>query len=373
MAKRSTNAIWNTAVRRTLKAITRSAVRAGTQAVKASLKSAAKTTPTKAIPVKSAKPAKRAPATTRRKPAARSTSASPAGTAAHWTQGIAGARRYHLYKPPGVRHTEHLPLVVMLHGCGQDAAALAASTHMNKIAARERFLVLYPEQDRLANLQGCWNWFDTRAGRAQREADSVDATIEQVCQKHPVDPTRIALAGLSAGASLATLMAIRHPWRYQAVATHSGVPPGAANSTATALSAMRGRRAAAALAPLALGKHLPALLVIQGSLDSLVAPSNGAAAAHLWATREGATASATRSVQRGARYPATVTDFKTRGRLVATLCVVNGLGHAWSGGAAGLPYSDPKGPDAARMIWAFAVKAFARSASGRLAAANLSA
>jgi poly(hydroxyalkanoate) depolymerase family esterase len=370
MAKRSTNAFWNKAVQRTLKAITRSAVRAGTQAIKASLKSAPRARPAKASP---AKPAKRTPAATRRKPAARSTSAAPALPSPHWTQGISGARRYHLYKPPGVRHTEHLPLVVMLHGCGQDAAALAASTRMNQIAARERFLVLYPEQDRLANLQGCWNWFDTRAGRAQREADSIDTTIDQVCQKHPVDPTRIALAGLSAGASLATLMAIRHPWRYQAVAMHSGVAPGAAHSTATALSAMRGRRAAGALAPLALGKHLPALLVIQGSQDPLVAPSNGAAAVHLWATREGAIARPTRTVQRGARYPAAVTDFKTRGRLVATLCVVNGLGHAWSGGAASLPYSDPKGPDASRMIWAFAVKAFARSATGRLAAAKLSA
>lgn len=359
MARRSSNAFWNKAVRRTLTSITRSAVRAGTQALQASLKAAP------------AKPVKRAPTVAKRKPVAKKTSAAPTLPAGHWTQGVAGARRYHLYKPPGVRLTEHLPMVVMLHGCGQDAAALAASTRMNKIAARERFLVLYPEQDRLANMQGCWNWFDTRAGRAQREADSIDATIEQVCQKQPVDPTRIALAGLSAGASLATLMAIRHPWRYQAVATHSGVPPGAASSTATALSAMRGRRAAAALAPLALGKHLPALLVIQGSVDSLVAPSNGASAAHLWATREGASASPARTVQRGARYAATLTDFKTRGRLVATLCLVNGLGHAWSGGAAGQPYSDPKGPDASRMIWASAAKAFARGAAGRLAAAKL--
>ena len=361
MAKLTTNAFWNKAVRRTLKTMTRTAVRAGSQALKASLKS---------TPIK---PAKRAPAATRRKPAAKAPPAVATLADGHWTQGVAGARRYHLYKPPGVRLHERLPLMVMLHGCGQDAADLAASTQMNKIAARERFLVLYPEQDRLANMQGCWNWFDTRAGRAQREADSIDATIEQVCQKHPVDAARVALAGLSAGASLATLMAIRHPWRYQAVATHSGVPPGAANSTASALRAMRGRRAAVALAPLAAGSHLPTLLVIQGTLDSLVAPSNGASAAGLWATREGATASAARTVKRGARYAATLTDFKTRGRLVATLCLINGLGHAWSGGAAGLSYSDPKGPDASRMIWAFAAKTFARRAVARLAATRLAA
>jgi poly(3-hydroxybutyrate) depolymerase len=40
---------------------------------------------------------------------------------------------------------------------------------------------------------------------------------------------------------------------------------------------------------------------------------------------------------------------------------VQGLGHAWSGGAAGQPYSDPRGPDASRMIWAFAARAFAQA------------
>ena len=80
--------------------------------------------------------------------------------------GAAGVRRYRLYRPPGVTLGERLPLMVMLHGCGQDAKSFAISTRMNRIAARQRFAVLYPEQDRLANAQGCWNWFDTRSGRA---------------------------------------------------------------------------------------------------------------------------------------------------------------------------------------------------------------
>jgi poly(3-hydroxybutyrate) depolymerase len=42
-----------------------------------------------------------------------------------------------------------------------------------------------------------------------------------------------------------------------------------------------------------------------------------------------------------------------------THCEVVGLGHAWSGGAARQPYSDPKGPDASRMIWAFLARQFA--------------
>jgi len=66
-------------------------------------------------------------------------------------------------------------------------------------------------------------------------------------------------------------------------------------------------------------------------------------------------------VQRGARYAVNVTDFKAGGRLVSTLCEVQGLGHAWSGGASGHSFSDAKGPDASRMIWAFMNKQFART------------
>ncbi len=284
--------------------------------------------------------------------------------AAHGRAGVAigptGARRYRLFKPAGVGRNERIPLVVMLHGCGQDASGLSASSRMNRVAERERFLVLYPEQDRIAHAQGCWNWYDTRTGRAQAEADSIDAAISQVCLTQPVDRNRIAVAGLSAGASMAALLAMRQPERFRAVAMHSGIAPGVAHSSATALSAMLGRRVkSSASAPLANGMHLPALLVIQGSVDHLVAPGNGAEAARAWAQSEGAKPRATRTVQRGSRHATNITDYRASGRLVASLCEVIGLGHAWSGGAASHTYSDPKGPDASRMIWTFMAKQFA--------------
>jgi poly(hydroxyalkanoate) depolymerase family esterase len=286
--------------------------------------------------------------------------------APQWTAGIAsgvsGARRYRLYTPSGLQRNEHLPLVVMLHGCAQDAQAMAASTKMNRLAQSERFLVVYAEQDRLSNLQNCWNWFETRSGRAQREADSIAAVVDHICQTQAVDPLRLAVVGLSAGAGLASVLAVRHPERFQAVVMHSGVGPGLASSTATALAAMRGRRTAVPLMPLSAGVHLPALLVIQGSADLIVAPGNGAQAAQLWADCEGAHAGQPRTVQRGKRYPAMVTDYRNRGRMVARLCLVQGLGHAWSGGAPGLAYSDPRGPDAARMAWSFIQKQFVHSA-----------
>jgi len=98
--------------------------------------------------------------------------------------------------------------------------------------------------------------------------------------------------------------------------------------------------------------------VIQGTADAVVAPGNAAAAARLWAEAAGAMPAPSREVRRGKRRSMTVTDFKLRGRLAATLCEIQGLGHAWSGGAAGQPFSDASGPDASRMIWSFAQRQF---------------
>jgi len=274
--------------------------------------------------------------------------------------GAAGVRRFRLYRPPGVRFGERLPLMVMLHGCGQDANSFAASTRMNRIAMRERFLVLYPEQDRLANGQGCWNWFDTGTGRAYGEAALIMKAIDQVCLLYPVDKGRVAVAGLSAGASMAALLVTRHPGRFKAVVMHSGIPPGTAHSALSALGAMHGHRPTKPLVatPSTMEATWPPLLVIHGDEDAVVAPHYGHAAAQVWAHAAGAQASRARSVQRGKRYPMSVTDFKRKGNTVATLVTVGGLAHAWSGGAASKAFSDGQGPDASRMAWAFAARQF---------------
>lgn len=272
--------------------------------------------------------------------------------------GAAGTRRYRLYRPTAVRAGERLPLLVMLHGCGQDASSFATSTRMNRIATRERFWVLYPEQDRLANAQGCWNWFDTDTGRAYGEADLILKMIDQVCLLHPVDPAQVAIAGLSAGASMAALLVTRHPARFKAIAMHSGIPPGSAHSALSALGAMHGRRSALAVAahPVTARAGWPPLLVIHGDADAVVSPKNGDGAALLWAQAAGAQPSPVRSVQRGKRHPIAVTDFKRRGRTVVTLAMVKGLAHAWSGGAASAAFGDARGPDASRMVWAFVAR-----------------
>lgn len=276
-----------------------------------------------------------------------------------WTSGVAlgthGPRRYRLFCPEGVTAQEQLPLVVMLHGCLQDAEAFADCTRMNQMATRERFLVLYPEQGRLANARRCWNWFDTTNGRATHEAASILRAIDQVCRTRPADPSRVAIAGMSAGASMAALLVTLHPDRFVALVMHSGIPPGTATSTGSALAAMRGHRETIPLdvSHAAMAADWPPLLVIHGTADRIVAPGNGRAAVQMWADAAGARAMTPRTMQRGRRHPMTVTDFTRTGRLVASLVAIEGLDHAWSGGPATMAFSDAEGPDATRMVWRF--------------------
>ena len=324
---------WSKSFARGLTALTKLATASGTRALKQALK----------------------PVVARR--------TAPPGDGA-WLPGVAlgaaGARRFRLYRPPGLKLGERMPLMVMLHGCGQDANSFAASTRMNRVAQRERFLVLYPEQDRLANAQGCWNWYDTDSGRAYGEAALIMKAIDQACLLYAVDPARIAIAGLSAGASMAALVVTRYPGRFKAVVMHSGIPPGTAHSPLSALGAMHGRRATRPLpaTPVAMASDWPPLLVIHGDADAVVSPQNGRAAVQLWAEAAGAQAGKTRVVRRGQRYPMAVTDFRCKGSTVTTLVAVAGLAHAWSGGAASQAYGDSQGPDASRMAWAFAARQF---------------
>lgn len=283
-------------------------------------------------------------------------SAPPPG-AGDWLPGMvvgpAGMRRWWLFRPATLPTGRRLPLLVMLHGCGQNARGFALSTGMNRLAAREGFLVLYPEQDRRANPQGCWNWYDTRSGQALAEAATLAAAIEQATLLYGADRTRIGVAGLSAGASMAALLCVRQPQLFRAVVMHSGVPPGMARSTTTAMRAMLGHGAAGVVPALLSGQSLPPLLVLHGSADTVVSMHNATTAAELWAAAAGARIGRPREVRRGQRHAMQITDYKNGRRTVATLCEIQGLGHAWSGGSAGQRFGDPQGPDASRLVWRF--------------------
>ena len=275
--------------------------------------------------------------------------------------GVAGSRAYRVYVPAGLRRTTRAPLLLALHGCTQTGLDFATGTRFNDLADTHRFIVVYPEQPVTHHAQRCWNWF--RSGhqlRAAGEPAILAGIVRQVVQEGTrwrVDPDRIYAAGISAGGGMALILAATYPELFAAVGVHSAPPFRTASGPADALAVMQG--AGQAPAP---PSPLPPMIVFQGTADGTVRAGNAERIAGQWleSRPEGAVGKGRQTRQdpprttsgRGPR-PHRITRWSAGRQVVLELWVVEGLGHAWSGGAADGTYSDIRGPRASTQMWRF--------------------
>ena len=280
---------------------------------------------------------------------------------------ISPKRDYRLYFPAGHREGERLPLIVMLHGCKQDSESFAAGTRINLLADRARFLVLYPEQARLANPYYCWNWFDPSNNDGNGEVAIIAGMVREAAKQHNVDPTRIYVAGLSAGGALASALASCNADLFAACAVHSGLMFQAASSPAAALLAMqngskRDPEAAGESAYKISGDkvHAMPVFVIHGDADGTVHPVNAeqiiaqflAMNRHALENTGPLDTSTTKTTEKtnGSGYRYEIRDYGSEDVTLLRHVIVKGMGHAWSGGNPNYPYNDPRGPDASEMM-----------------------
>jgi poly(hydroxyalkanoate) depolymerase family esterase len=259
----------------------------------------------------------------------------------------AGKRDYKLYVPAHQPRGRR-PLLVMLHGCTQDADDFAAGTRMNELAERFGMLVAYPVQTRTANPSACWNWFNPSDQRRGAGEPAIIAGItEEIIADHKIDPTRVFVAGLSAGGAMAMVMGAAHPELYNAIGVHSGLPYQSANDVMSAFGAMRS-------GPSKTGPQ-PQIrtIIFHGDADTTVHPSNAEkiAGARRKAGRKTAS-SGTASAPGGRSYTRTVRHGED-GAPAVEHWIIKDAGHAWAGGSADGSYTDPKGPDASAEMLRF--------------------
>jgi poly(hydroxyalkanoate) depolymerase family esterase len=261
-----------------------------------------------------------------------------------------GTRQYKLYVPSSYQGRP-APLIIMLHGCTQSADDFAVGTRMNMVAEEHGILVVYPEQTSAANMQKCWNWFSEADQNRDRGEPSLIAGItREVMRDYTVDPSRVYVAGLSAGGAAAAIMGQTYPDLYAAIGVHSGLARGAAHDMPSAFGAMRGDGAAS--------RHVPAdrqgetcselvpTIVFHGDRDTTVNPRNADAVVSQAARGMALAAHTDEGVAPGGLGFSRTRYTDRTDQVLIEQWIIRGGGHAWSGGSSLGSYTEERGVDA---------------------------
>jgi poly(hydroxyalkanoate) depolymerase family esterase len=242
-----------------------------------------------------------------------------------------GNLRARIYLPKNL--AGNAPLVVVLHGCTQSAAIYDHGSGWSRLADRNGFALLFPEQQRTNNMNLCFNWYQPEdAARGRGEAASIRAMVARMVAEHGVDPARVFVTGLSAGGAMTSVMLAAYPEVFAAGAIIAGLPYGSADTLGEALGAMS---APGAASEAALGAAVrkasrhrgpwPRISVWHGSADRLVVPGNGEAIVRQWRSVHGLAATPTRT-EKVDGYPRRIWADRS-GKALVEDYVVTGMAH----------------------------------------------
>lgn len=226
------------------------------------------------------------------------------------------------------------PLVVVLHGCTQQASAMEAAG-WSAIADEQKFAVVYAQQ-RSANQQlSCFTWYGKGdISRDSGEALSIMQMVDHAVAAHHSDPSRVYVTGLSAGGAFTTVMLAAYPDRFAAGSIMAGLPYGCATDVASAQSCQQmtaaTQKTAAQWGDLvraaypSFGGRYPRVQIFQGTSDYTVAPANATELVKQWTDVWGADAMADASTMIG---PATRTQYMQDQTVAVELYSIANMGH----------------------------------------------
>jgi poly(hydroxyalkanoate) depolymerase family esterase len=148
-----------------------------------------------------------------------------------------GQLRMFEYLPDGLRSSA--PLVVVMHGCTQDAATFANETGWIQLADRFGFALALPQQTQANNFNSCFRWFDSNHNRRDEgEALSIKQMVDKMKSTHGIDPRRVFVTGLSAGGAMTSVMLATYPDVFAGGGIDAGLPYGCANNQFEAFQCM---------------------------------------------------------------------------------------------------------------------------------------
>ncbi len=225
------------------------------------------------------------------------------------------------------------PLVVVLHGCTQDAAGYNHHSGWSRLADEAGFALLFPEQQSGNNPNLCFNWFqadDTRRGFG--ETLSIRQMIEAMVVTNGLDRERVFITGLSAGGAMAAAMLATYSEVFAGGASIAGLPYGSAKTIPEAFDRMRGHGSPSEQdlqrALRGASNHQgswPKISIWHGTADQTVAPSNADAIAAQWRGVHGLDKNPTRSETASKLAKRVWCDIK--GEALIEINIIAGMGH----------------------------------------------
>ena len=244
-----------------------------------------------------------------------------------------GALKAYEYIPAGL--PANAPLVVVMHGCTQTAAAME-DAGWEALADQYKFAVLFPEQQTANNPARCFNWAGengdpTNLVRGEGENASIISMIDAQIATHALDPRRVYVTGLSAGGAFTAVMLATWPDRFAAGSIMAGIPYRCATNLSGALACGNPGTVKTAdqwgdLARLGnpgFSGSWPRVQIWHGALDTTVATKNADELVKQWTNMHGVDAAADASETIGA---ATRTAYTANGAVVVETYLIAGMG-----------------------------------------------
>jgi poly(hydroxyalkanoate) depolymerase family esterase len=135
-----------------------------------------------------------------------------------------GALNMYSYLPTSL--PTDAPLVVALHGCTQSASDYYSHSGWSKYADMWGFAVVFPEQPSSSDpIMKCFDWgTPANDSRGQGEALSIFQMVQYAESHYGIDPHRVYITGLSAGAGMAADLLADYPDVFAAGSIDSGPP-----------------------------------------------------------------------------------------------------------------------------------------------------
>jgi poly(hydroxyalkanoate) depolymerase family esterase len=288
-----------------------------------------------------------------------------------------GGRAYRVlaYVPAHLPPAYRPPLIVVLHGCSMTAEQEALASDFAPVADRNRFIVIYPEVDAADRAYGqCWKaiWNPAAERRGHGDAAAIVAITRAAASTWRVNPSRVYVIGISAGAFESAALGANYPDVYAAIGIHSGAAyRGGAEGCLPGVLRPSTTSDAAKSALSAMGAHvrLMPVIVLHGTRDQIIPTHCGAQAVQQWLDTDKLVLQRSHHVRRSisrvlARHPATggrraysvVSYFTGENCPLVQYWIIDGMRHAWAGGStdpAVARFTDPSGPDAAAAAWNF--------------------